>query len=264
LPRIRLELCSSSESDGKRLWRLDEYQERHLVKSLRCYEGAMVEGLLDECGGVRILMRLERGPDCFLLNPIDVSEEPADSLEMTLLIGLLKHDQFESVLRTSAELGVRAVRPVLCERSVPQPHGREMDKKMSRWRRILGEGTKVSGSVFVPELSDPVKFRDIEWDCLPGARYAALLSHDARPLAAVGAARGGIVLAVGPEGDWTDYEASMLLERGFAPVSLGRRILRASTAAAVCCAWFRMAAELPSVQDLECLGTSSQAQGSQS
>jgi 16S rRNA (uracil1498-N3)-methyltransferase len=38
-------------------------------------------------------------------------------------------------------------------------------------------------------------------------------------------------LAVGPEGGFAEEEVALLKERGFAPVSLGRRILRAETAA---------------------------------
>jgi 16S rRNA (uracil1498-N3)-methyltransferase len=92
-------------------------------------------------------------------------------------------------------------------------------------------------------LTDPVSFSDVNWDDLPRARYAALLSPDARPIAEMKMSAGELVFAVGPEGDWSDLESSALLGSGFVPVSLGRRILRASTAAAVGCAWFRMSAE---------------------
>lgn len=244
LPRVRLESCSRLDAGGEGLWRLDDFQARHLMKSLRCYEGAMVEGLLGEGTGERIMARVERSGELFLLRAVDVEAEGRDPLETTLLIGLLKHDQFESVLRASAELGVKSVFPILCERSVPRPDAREIERKMSRWRRILDEGTKVSGSVFAPNLEYPVNFRDVDWGGLPNARYAALLSPIACPIASVGARAGELVFAVGPEGDWTDFESSALLGSGFVPVSLGRRILRASTAAMAGCAWFRLSAEL--------------------
>lgn len=40
-----------------------------------------------------------------------------------------------------------------------------------------------------------------------------------------------LALAVGPEGGFAEEEVSLLRERGFTPVTLGRRILRAETAA---------------------------------
>lgn len=42
-----------------------------------------------------------------------------------------------------------------------------------------------------------------------------------------------IVLATGPEGGWTDNEISLAIAKGFQPVSLGKRILRAVTAPTV-------------------------------
>ncbi|MDR3332508.1 MAG: 16S rRNA (uracil(1498)-N(3))-methyltransferase [Synergistaceae bacterium] len=238
-PKIRLELCS--RADGDDLWRLDEAQARHLVKSMRACEGAMVEGLLPEGEGRRFLMRLEKGEGCFLLRTVDAEGEVREVVAITLMIGLLKSDQFEFVLRAAPELGVHCVLPVVCERSVPRLGDEtEIRKKMSRWLRILSEATKISGSVFIPALAEPVKFHDVEWNAMPERRYAALLGNEAVPLSDVPAGDGGIVFAVGPEGDWTAAEASELIDRGFTPVSLGRRIMRSSTAATVGAAWFRL------------------------
>ena len=48
----------------------------------------------------------------------------------------------------------------------------------------------------------------------------------------MGADRAGrrIVLAVGPEGGWSDEERAMLVTRGAVPLQLGGRVLRAETA----------------------------------
>ena len=40
-----------------------------------------------------------------------------------------------------------------------------------------------------------------------------------------------VSLAIGPEGDFTKYEVDSLTEKGFIPVTIGKRILRAETAA---------------------------------
>jgi 16S rRNA (uracil1498-N3)-methyltransferase len=44
-------------------------------------------------------------------------------------------------------------------------------------------------------------------------------------------ANGGIVLAVGPEGGWTDGELQSFQQAGWVSASLGSTILRAETAA---------------------------------
>ena len=239
LPKIRLEHCVN-EGGGR--WRLDRRQARHLVKSLRSYDGASVEGLLPDEGGARLLMRLETEGRDYFLSEIDCSAELPDDMSITLLMALLKAGQFDAVLRASAELGVKSIIPVICERSAPRLDESEAIKKISRWRKILDESTLVSGTVFSPQIQTPVKIDGISWDVLPQTRYAAVIAPDAPPIARACPASGTreAAFAVGPEGDWTEREKTSLFQNGFVPVSLGRRVMRASTAAIAACGWFRL------------------------
>jgi 16S rRNA (uracil1498-N3)-methyltransferase len=222
---------------------LPDGETRHLVRCLRCYEGAAVEGLLEE-GGARLLMRLERHGERYFLREVASAKEERSGFELTLLIGLLKADQFDAVLRASSEIGVTAIIPVVCERSVPRIGGPEAAKKVARWQKILDDGTSVSGAIFPPKISPPVKFAGMEWNGLPESRYAAVLAPGALHISSARPA-GKVVFAVGPEGDWSERESASLLENGFAPVTLGRRIMRASTAAIAGCGWFLFSSDKP-------------------
>lgn len=244
LPKIRLEKC---ELHSQGVWILDDEQARHLTKALRMYEGALVEGLRADgaCGepaGGKFLLRLERDEGVYLLREIELVPQKTDKLSITLLIGLLKADQFENVLRASAELGVASIRPIACERSIPRFEAGGLERKMPRWRRIIDEGSKVSGTITPPALFAPVRLSAVEWDALPQKRYAAMLSKDALPLRECYTPEtegcNEVAFAVGPEGDWSDAETRFLLDGGFVPISMGERVLRASTAALVGCGWF--------------------------
>ncbi|MDR2780254.1 MAG: 16S rRNA (uracil(1498)-N(3))-methyltransferase [Synergistaceae bacterium] len=240
LPKIRLERCVN-EGGGR--WRLDPRQARHLIKSLRSYDGAPVEGLLPDEGGARLLMRLETDSRDYFLREIDRSAELPDKMSITLLIALLKAEQFDAVLRASAELGVNSIIPVACERSAPRFDECDANKKISRWRKILDENTLVSGAVFPPQIQIPVKIDDVPWNSLPRTRYAAVIAPGASPIAHALPSleeTGEVAFAVGPEGDWTEREKTCLFQNGFIPVSLGRRVMRASTAAIAACGWFRL------------------------
>lgn len=240
MPKIRLELCTPL---GEGLWLLDRAQERHLVKVLRAYEGAMIEGLLpNEAGGERLLLRLEGTSAGYALREVERSSERPDAVRVHLLIGLLKSDQFDAVLRAAAELGLFAVWPVICARSVPRVANSEAPKKMARWQKILDEGTKISGSIYPPKAKRPIPFEALDWAALPASRYAALLTAGTVLLSEISEAPDELVFAVGPEGDWSPEEQRALLENGFTPVGLGSRVLRASTAAIVGCGWFRLMA----------------------
>jgi 16S rRNA (uracil1498-N3)-methyltransferase len=184
-------------------------------------------------------MKLEAG-ETYRLRVIDSKKAIPDEVGLTLLVGLLKAEQFDAVLRASSELGVRTILPVLCERSVPRIPPSESNKKISRWQRILDEGTYVSGSIFPPKIESPVPFGDIAWDKLPEFRYAAVIASGSRPIAGISGVTGEIVFAVGPEGDWSDGERAELLGKNFVPVLLGNRIMRASTAVITGLGWFRL------------------------
>jgi 16S rRNA (uracil1498-N3)-methyltransferase len=184
-------------------------------------------------------MRLESRDGAYYLREAGALPQTPDKLGMTLLIALLKAPQFDVVLRASAELGVKEILPVECERSVPRT-GANLPQKTLRWQKILDEGSLVAGSASPTKINPPVKFAEISWDSLPDNRIAAVISPVSRPISEIAAREGQIVYAVGPEGDWSNGETSALLSRNFIPVTLGERILRASTAAVAGCAWFRL------------------------
>jgi 16S rRNA (uracil1498-N3)-methyltransferase len=200
----------------------------------------MVEGLLPESGGKKLLMRLEKSAGGHFLRAVESKGRDAGGARVTLLIGLLKAGQFDSALRASSELGVEEIRPILCERSVPRLKDDELVKKTARWQKILDESSKVSGFVFSTRISLPAPFDSLEWDSLPDARYAAMLTSQSRPLSGFPPSGRDAVFAVGPEGDWSETEAAALLAHDFLPVSLGPGTLRSSTAAILGCGWFRM------------------------
>ena len=66
-----------------------------------------------------------------------------------------------------------------------------------------------------------------------------MLSPDSKPLRLIEIEESA-ALAIGPEGDWSPREGAELIGNGFVPVTLGKRIMRASTAVAAGCAALQM------------------------
>lgn len=227
LPRLRLERCSCNNG----IWTIDAEEAHHLVRVRHCYTGSLVEGLLD---GEKVTLRLRCDGALVTARELSREEEPPLEPRIELLLGLLKNDQLDDALRFCAETGVFRIHLLVCERSVPRYEGARLDDKMKRWRKILDEATKQAGAATPPELCAPVSFTECDFDGLPEQRLAALLSDEARPLRDVTIAE-SLALAIGPEGDWSPQESARLLAGGFSPVSLGSRILRASTAVAAFC-----------------------------
>lgn len=235
LPRLRLESCVNENGT----WLIDADQAKHLVRVRRCYSGSLVEGLLD---GEKVELRLQCDADGTVrAEEVSRSSEAPLTIELHLLLALLKNDQFDDALRFAAETGVHTIHLLACERSVPKINDK-IEEKMARWNKVLAESTKQAGAAAVPEITRPVPFQKFDFASLPQNRYAALLSPKSVPLKKINISSPAVI-AIGPEGDWSPQESAALLEAGFAPVSLGRRILRASTAVAVACGWFVNAGE---------------------
>lgn len=232
LPRLRLE--KSNFKDGE--WHISPEEAHHLVTVRRCYTGSLVEGLLD---GEKIQLKLRCEEDAVTAVEVSRESEPPPHLELHLLLALLKSDQFDASLRFAAEIGVTRIHLLECDRCVPKYSGMRAAEKLMRWKKILSEATKQAGSTRPPLIELPVPLEGLDYSQLPQSKYAALLSDSAMPLNSV-TINGAAAVAIGPEGDWTQAETRLLLENGFQPISLGRRILRASTAVAVACSWFML------------------------
>ena len=231
-PRLRLENCTLENG----IWHINADEAHHLIRVRRCYTGSLVEGLLD---GQKVELKLECQGDELYAREIGRTREEDSFPKIELLLALLKNDQLDDALRFSAETGVYAVRLLLCERSVPHIEAAKMAEKMKRWRRVLDEATKQASACTPPRLYDPVPFDALDFEALPQQRLAALLAPDTLPLRSVHIAKRAVV-AIGPEGDWSPRESCRLLKEGFTPVSLGKRIMRASTAVAAACAGIGM------------------------
>ncbi|MDO4219254.1 MAG: RsmE family RNA methyltransferase [Synergistaceae bacterium] len=238
LPRLRLENCHFDSA--KNLWQISRDEAHHLVHVRRLYTGSLVEGLL--CGasndltekqGKKILLKLDCQGDNVFAREIK-QEEEANEFELVLLLALLKSDQWEDALRFAAQTGVTHIAPLIAERSIPKITQEELPKKMLRWNKILDEATKQSSAVVPPHLAEPVSFINFDFDSLSGQRFVALLADSTVSLKDIKLGY-SVALAIGPEGDWSPQEAKTLLENNFTPITLGKRILKASTAVAVGC-----------------------------
>ena len=105
----------------------------------------------------------------------------------------------------------------------------------AHYRPLLIEGLTQAGATRLPEVAVCLRFKPFVEDELD-MRFAGSLRLLAHPgprssLADVRAAcEARPLLAVGPEGGWTDYECDALQARGFRVFSLGERTLRTDTA----------------------------------
>ncbi len=107
--------------------------------------------------------------------------------------------------------------------------------KEENYRPLLLDGLMQAGTSILPTLETVRNFRRWVRDELDATFPTAnrVVAHpyaDAAVSPAPAVAEGRLLLAVGPEGGWTDDEVELLETKGFRRLSLGPRILRTDTA----------------------------------
>jgi 16S rRNA (uracil1498-N3)-methyltransferase len=161
-----------------------------------------------------------------------VARNPELPFPLVVAAPLPKGDRAQFLIEKLTEIGVREYVPLSSERSVVQLR----ESRMEKLQRYVIESSKQCGRNVLMRLEALTS-----WDnyCrrgdLPGTR---VLGHpEGQPLNALRPAGNGTVVAVGPEGGFTEAEVALARAAGWITVSLGLRILRVETAALVLASW---------------------------
>ena len=206
---------------------LEKSSSHHLLKVLRKREGDEIElfdGKGNSCLGViskirRLTIELEI---------INILEKTLRSgIEINLGQSLIKNDPFNLTIQKATELGVTSFHPIITDRSVVKT--KMAKNRSSKWNSIAIGACEQCGENWLPIIEDPIKLD--KWASSITSKIKVVLYPNAENKISDLEYKDSVSLAIGPEGDFTDYEVHSLTEKGFIPVSIGKRILRAETAA---------------------------------
>jgi len=156
---------------------------------------------------------------------------------VTLAQAIPKGKNMDLILQKGVELGASVIVPLMTGRTVVRLDREEASRKRERWQQIAVEACKQCGRNQVPEVDIPCGVAEFLRNRPPGLLLLASLQPGAVSVKEALASAPGIhavTVMVGPEGDFTPEEASLALEAGAVPVTLGPMILRAETAALYC------------------------------
>ena len=169
---------------------------------------------------------------------LSVEREPARRLYLAL--GMPANERMDWLVEKATELGVARVQALMTERTVVRLDGERARKKAEHWASIAIAACEQCGRNQVPMVAQALPLR--QWlGGLGGIgagdeqRLVLSLREGARPLRELPRNTPGdtraVTLLSGPEGGLSAAEEQQALDRGFVPVSLGPRVLRAETAA---------------------------------
>lgn len=217
-------------ADTTEVW-LEGEEFAHAKTVLRVEEGAEIV-LLDGSGKEysAIVAKIEkRRLLAHITGAIDGEREP--KTEIYLLCGALKGDKTELVVQKATELGASKIGVFNSEYCSAFMN----ENKLERLNKVAREAAKQCLRSRAPEVVYFDKFTDAlkSAEGYKNKLFACeFLRNSDGNMAEIS---GSAALVVGSEGGFTESEYALAQSLGFAGISLGKRILRAETAAVAMC-----------------------------
>ncbi|UDQ98112.1 RsmE family RNA methyltransferase [Lentisphaerota bacterium WC36G] len=213
---------------------LNKIESQHLFKTLRARNGDKVE--LINGRGVFAHAEVAEGKQLKIINTF---EQLQHSQKLMLFLSPPKKNKMDILLRQCAELGVNEIVLIITENSVSIPHKANMVEK---WQQNLIEGCKQSKNAFLPQISLPIKFKelfensdDFDFSNNIDAYFGAI--HGQKSVSIVNNLKNYAVgWFVGPEGGFTSDEELVLEQNNIKPLRIGNYVMRVETAVVAGCA----------------------------
>lgn len=151
------------------------------------------------------------------------------SINIDIAMGILKNDKMNLAIQKLTEIGINEIIPLQTERVVVK-----INEKKDKWDTIVRETLKQCRGVKFTKISPVKKLKEIDYEKYDKVIFAYENSDEAKSVVnLINENCKKILYVIGPEGGITESEVEFLKEVGAVEVSLGKRILRAETAAIV-------------------------------
>ncbi len=206
----------------------------HYITSVLRYKKGDLISVIDGIGNVyeAIISDIKKG-QVF----IDITKmlylESESTLNLILCQGILKGEKMDIVVQKATELGINAIFPVITERCLVR-----QTRKTNRWRKIAEESVEQCGRTIIPIIHEPIEFGTFMSNST-SLKGLIFWEEGGEPLKeavkkiGLEDLKSPIYIFIGPEGGLTYEEVKKAEEKGLIRATLGKRILRAETAAIV-------------------------------
>jgi 16S rRNA (uracil1498-N3)-methyltransferase len=218
---VRLVIDYAEVLPGK-IIKLSKEDKKYLFSVLRLAPGGMVfildgkgksfQGKIIDKDYIEILKEEEHKED--------------ERFNLILCQALLKGEKMDLVIQKSTEIGVKKIIPFVSERCVLRK-----TNKIERWRRIAKEASEQSGRISIPEIMSVVVFDELIKSVDNGLLFWEKEKNSLIEVLFKLNLSNPLFLIIGPEGGFSLDEIDKALNKGIKIASLGKRILRAETAA---------------------------------
>ncbi len=223
---------SSETAKGNRLL-LSDHRATHVQQVLKLKVGDPVR--VGEIGGkiglANVIANGVNGVIELQIQSLDVAPPKISPVE--LILGLPRPKGLRRIMKAAANIGIKSIHLINSGR-VDKSYWSAPALRPEIMRATLLEGLSIAKDTTVPTVYCHKLFKPFAQDVAPQiSRRHAFVAHPSElstPLEPALSSTGTILLAVGPEGGFTEYELGLFIEAGFEVLSLGPRVLSVESA----------------------------------
>ncbi len=214
-------------TEKKKMYIIKNEEYKHLAKALRLKKSEKIIGF-DGKGNIAELTIekiTKNSIECYVDNYSKFNK----NYSISVGIPIIKHKNFNFILKNIQQLGVNKIFPFVSEHSVVK---NIEQNKISKWNKILIESSKQSKNFFIPFIEKIYSFNDflnMENFELKIIFYEKSLNFIHKLQNEINNAK-NILIIIGPEGGFSENEIFLLKKREFIDLKLNTNILRSETA----------------------------------
>lgn len=229
---------------------IDGRRAEHIVKVLRSkVEDRLTVGIINGKIGYGIIKEISRTRPFHVKLRLSLNRYPSAPPPIDILLALPRPIVFKRVISQLTALGVNRVYVVNAAK-VEKSYWESSVVTEAGWRSYVREGLEQAVDTRMLDFSFNRGFKPFMTSVIPALRkrYTQMLvahPHSTTPLIKKFTAAGSqLLVAIGPEGGWNEYELDMLQQHGFSDFSLGKRVLKVETAVTAVVACVKMLQEI--------------------
>lgn len=215
---------------------LEDYRAEHIIKILRSNPGDRVKvGIVNGRTGYGAIEEIDRKRPFQVKLFLTIDEDPPAQPSIDVILALPRPIVFKRIIHQLTSLGVGRVY-VINAAKVEKSYWESSIIIENGWQEYVITGLEQAVDTKMVEFGFYRGFKPFMLNTIPEIRqqYRQLLVAHPESNDAVSdvyeSGHGSVLVAIGPEGGWNEFEMEMMKIRGFIDFNIGTRILKVETA----------------------------------
>ena len=220
---------------NEKTYTLSESESKHAIRVLRLKEDDTIT-LVDGKGTFFGATITDGNPKRCEVTIIKATKEKTNKPFLQIAIAPTKNnDRTEWFIEKCTEIGISQITPTLCK------HSERKKIKQERFEKTAISAMKQSLKASLPIVDELTNFKEVINQSFEGKRYIAhCYNENQQHFKDVYQKEENSLILIGPEGDFSQDEVALAIEKGFEPITFGESRLRTETAGIVACTIFNL------------------------